>query len=157
MNKIQLHQQLMTHLQQLLNNAKAAAKRAHETATSEENIAENKYDTLALEAAYLAQGQSQRVIQCQSDIDTCLNLPIHKSEVGSLGALIVLMNDNEEAKYLLICPVAGGIKLKWGQHTVLVVTPQSPMGAALFNQQVDDQIKLTIANKKLCYEILQII
>ena len=147
----------MTHLQQLLNNAKAAAKRAHETATSEENIAENKYDTLALEAAYLAQGQSQRVIQCQSDIDTSLNLPIHKSEVGSLGALIVLMNDNEEAKYLLICPVAGGIKLKWGQHTVLVVTPQSPMGAALFNQQVDDQIKLTIANKKLCYEILQII
>ena len=57
MNKTQLHQQLMTHLQQLLNNAKAAAKRAHETATSEENIAENKYDTLALEAAYLAQGQ----------------------------------------------------------------------------------------------------
>jgi len=157
MNKTQLHQQLMTHLQLLLNNAKAAAKRAHETATCEENVAENKYDTLALEAAYLAQGQSQRVIQCQADIDACLNLPIHKSEVGGLGALMVLVNDTEQAKYLLLCPVAGGIKLQWEQHTVLVVTPQSPMGAALINQHVDDQVKITIANKKLHYEILQII
>ena len=69
MNIILLHRQLMIHLQQLLDNAKAAAKRAHDTATSEENVAENKYDTLALEAAYLAQGQSQRVVQCQSDFD----------------------------------------------------------------------------------------
>lgn len=157
MNKIQLHQQLMIHLQQLLENAKAAAKRAHETATSEENIAENKYDTLALEAAYLAQGQSQRVTQCQADLDACINLPLRKSNKGELGALVVLVDRNEQAKYLLICPVAGGIKLYWEQHEVLVVTPQSPMGSALLNQQVDDQVTITIANKKLDYEILQII
>ena len=46
MNKIQRHQQLMIHLQQLLNNAKSAEKRAHETASNEQNIAEKKYDTL---------------------------------------------------------------------------------------------------------------
>jgi len=33
---------------------------AHETATHEENIAENKYVTLGLEAAYLATGQARR-------------------------------------------------------------------------------------------------
>ena len=157
MNKIQLHQQLMIHLQRLLDNAKAAAKRAHETATSEENVAENKYDTLALEAAYLAQGQSHRITQCQADIDACINLPMANSTKGSLGALIVLVDDNEQAKYLLICPVAGGVKLKWNEHTVLVVTPKSPIGAALLNQQVDDQINITIVNKKQSYEILQII
>ena len=157
MNKIQLHQQLMTHLQSLLNNAKAAAKRAHETATSEENVAENKYDTLALEAAYLAQGQSQRVTQCQADIDTCISLPLNKSTTGGLGALVVLVNELDEAKYLLICPVAGGVKLKWEQHTVLVITPESPIGAALLNQQTDDQVSITINNNKQHFEILQII
>lgn len=157
MNKILLHRQLMMHLQQLLDNAKAAAKRAHDTATSEENVAENKYDTLALEAAYLAQGQSQRVVQCQSDLDICTNLPMGKSKKGGLGALIVLVDENEEARYLLICPVAGGIKLQWHQHTVLVVTPQSPMGAALLNQQEEEQISITIAGKQQGYEILQII
>jgi len=157
MNKIQLHQQLMVHLQKLLDNAKAAAQRAHETATSEENVAENKYDTLALEAGYLAQGQSQRVAQCQADIAACMNLPIRKSTRGELGALVVLIDQNEQAKYLLICPVAGGVKLHWDQHPVLVVTPQSPMGSVLLNQQIDDQVTITIADKKQDYEILQII
>ena len=157
MNKIQLHQQLMMHLQLLLKNAKAAAQRAHETATSEENIAENKYDTLALEAAYLAQGQSTRVAQCQTNLDACINLPIRTSTKGALGALMVLVDEQEQVKYLLICPVAGGIKLNWDQHHVLVVTPQSPIGSALLNQQVDDQININIAGKKQYYEIIQII
>lgn len=157
MNKTQLHQQLMVHLQQALDNAKAAAKRAHETATNDENISESRYDTLALEAAYLAQGQSQRVAECQADIDTCLNLPLGKSERGSLGALMVIVDDNEQAKYLLICPVAGGAKLQWQQHTVLVVTPQSPIGAALMKQPADQEISIHIAGKKQHYHILQVI
>ena len=157
MNKIQLHQQLMVHLQQLLDNAKAAAKRAHETATSEENVAENKYDTLALEAAYLAQGQSQRVTQCQTDIDICINLPTGNSTTGGIGALVVLIDELEQAKYLLICPVAGGIKLQWDQHTVQVVTPQSPIGTALLNQKKDEAITVNIAGKKQHYEIIQVI
>jgi len=157
MNKIQLHQQLMTHLQLLLNNAKAAAKRAHETATNEENIAENKYDTLALEAAYLAQGQSKRVIKCQTDIDLCIKLPINHSETATVGSLVVLQDQQNTVKYLLICPVAGGVKLQWDQHTVLVVTPQSPIGAVLLNHEVDDLLEVTINNQDLKYQILQIL
>jgi hypothetical protein len=43
-----------------LLQAEQAVRAAHETATHEENIAENKYDTLGLEAAYLATGQARR-------------------------------------------------------------------------------------------------
>jgi len=157
MNKIQLHQQLMMHLDVLLNNVKVAAKQAHETATSEENVAENKYDTLALEAAYLAQGQSQRVMQCQANIDACIKLPITKATKVELGALVVLMGPHQQTKYLLICPVAGGVKLQWDQHTVLVVTPHSPMGAALLNHQEGEEVDIIVANKKQHYEIIQII
>jgi len=157
MNKIQLHQQLMVHLQQQLGNAKSAAKRAHETATNEENIAENKYDTLALEASYLAQGQSQRVTQCLADLEACIHLPMRPSEKGELGALMALVDDNEQAKYVLICPVAGGMKLHWDQHTVLVITPQSPLGSALLNQQEDDQVSVNVADQQHTYTVMQIL
>jgi transcription elongation GreA/GreB family factor len=157
MNKIQLHQQLMTHLQKQLNNAQVAAKSAHETATNEENIAENKYDTLALEAAYLAHGQSQRALRCQADIDACVSLPLRSSLEGAIGSLVVLVDQHEQAKYLFICPVAGGVKLQWQQHTVLVVTPESPIGAMLLGQKIDAEVSMTINNKIHHYDILQIL
>jgi hypothetical protein len=37
-----------------------AAKTAHAAATHEENIPDNKYDTLGLEASYIAQGHANR-------------------------------------------------------------------------------------------------
>jgi len=157
MNKLQLHQQLMTHLQKRLNDAQKAAQRAHETATNEENIAENKYDTLALEAAYLAQGQSERVLQCQANIDLCISLPINPTSTVEIGALVVLIDNHNQPKYLLMCNVAGGTKLQWEQHTVLVVTPQSPIGSALLGQQVDDSISINVHNRTKEYDILQIL
>ena len=157
MNKTQLHQQLMIHLQTQLHSAKTAARRAHETATSEENIAENKYDTLALEAAYLAQGQSRRVLQCQADIDLCVSLPTRESATANIGALVVLMNESNQTSYFLIAPIAGGTKLEWHQHTVLVITPHSPIGEALLNHQADDIINFSINKQSQQFQILQII
>ena len=60
MDKLSLQQQVLDHLADTLRQAEHAAQVAHETATHEENIAENKYDTLGLEAAYLATGQARR-------------------------------------------------------------------------------------------------
>ena len=60
MDKFLLQQQVLARLAEDLLQAEQAARAAHETATHEENIAENKYDTLGLEAAYLATGQARR-------------------------------------------------------------------------------------------------
>ena len=56
MNKHAVHQLILEKLTVDLDIAQRAAQTAYETATHEENIAENKYDTLGLEAAYLASG-----------------------------------------------------------------------------------------------------
>lgn len=61
MDKQAIVQQVIERLGLELQAAEQAARVAHETATHEENIAENKYDTLGLEAAYLAAGQARRV------------------------------------------------------------------------------------------------
>ena len=60
MDKFVLRQQVLERLAEDLLQAEQAVRAAHEAATHEENIAENKYDTLGLEAAYLATGQARR-------------------------------------------------------------------------------------------------
>jgi hypothetical protein len=60
MDKFLLQQQVLERLAKDLLQAEEAARAAHKTATHEENIAKNKYDTLGLEAAYLATGQARR-------------------------------------------------------------------------------------------------
>lgn len=56
MNKQDVLQRIIDKLNIDLDIAERAAQTAYETATHEENIAENKYDTLGLEASYLAAG-----------------------------------------------------------------------------------------------------
>ena len=60
MDKLLLQQLVLKRLAEDLLQVEQAARVAHEAATHEENIAENKYDTLGLEAAYLAAGQTRR-------------------------------------------------------------------------------------------------
>ncbi|MDY7065315.1 hypothetical protein PsexTeo8_17450 [Pseudomonas extremaustralis] len=57
MNKHAVLQLILEKLAADLDIAQRAAQTAYETATHEENIAENKYDTLGLEASYLAAGR----------------------------------------------------------------------------------------------------
>lgn len=48
--------QIIADLNAAIQTALAAADDARATATNKENVAENRYDTLGLEAAYLAHG-----------------------------------------------------------------------------------------------------
>ncbi|WP_305844875.1 hypothetical protein [Photobacterium leiognathi] len=68
MNKQMLLDDIQEKLTLTLQAATEAAMRAYNTATDDENVAENQYDTLALEASYLAHGQAQRVEECKADL-----------------------------------------------------------------------------------------
>jgi hypothetical protein len=59
MNKQTVHQLILDKLRRSRHRGTRRADR-YETATHEENIAENKYDTLGLEASYLAAGETGR-------------------------------------------------------------------------------------------------
>ncbi|MFN3238589.1 MAG: transcription elongation factor GreAB, partial [Pseudomonadales bacterium] len=64
----------------------AAAERARDTATDKENIAENKYDTLGLEAAYLAHGQSNRAQRLADEKQAFAALPMDLNLQVKLGS-----------------------------------------------------------------------
>ena len=145
MNKKHLINQLILELKANHNTAITAAKRAHNTATDKANIAENKYDTLGLEAAYLAEGQSKRVMSLQEDLACFKNLDIkHYNEDMEidLGALICLSSENTSSQYLFISPVAGGTVVPYQHINITLITLSSPLGRALKNSMLGDDIQL---------------
>ncbi|MCE2594780.1 GreA/GreB family elongation factor [Motilimonas cestriensis] len=157
MNKARLLAAMITALESIHQNARAAAKRAHDTATDDENIAENKYDTLALEAAYLAHGQSVRVAQCAADVQDFrqLDSSISYNKV-TVGALVSIIDEQGNKKTLFMGPSAGGLKVTIDGQEVVVITPSSPIGKGLNQQQVGDEVSLTLAGKQVTYEVLDL-
>lgn len=157
-NKNKLWQQLFLELNRLIEVAKAAAKRAHDTATDEESVAENKYDTLGLEAAYLAQGQRERVHQCQLDLEAyqLLNQHFKFTERVSVGSLVTLFDHKDEEHYFFLGSNAGGIKLQFDGIEVLVITPGAPLGKILLGSVIGDDINLNIGSNSIEYEVTAI-
>lgn len=159
MNKKWVHKQLMLALEANYQGAVNAAQRAYNTATNNENIAENKYDTLALEASYLAQGQARRVAECAKDLSAFQQLNMSAASLPSsvcLGSLVWLRDIDDNDKYIFYGPSAGGLKVHFAEKEIIVVTPGSPLGAAIKDRSVGDEISLSIGNKKMEYEIAMI-
>ena len=155
-NKSLLFTQIISALQLNHEGAVEAAMRAYSTATNDENVAENKYDTLALEASYLAHGQAQRVAQCEADIIAFKKLDISAKSTVVLGSLVELVDQQDKCKYLFIGPSAGGLKVLSGSKEVVIVTPNSPLGYALMGRELDDEISVKIAELVVNYEIIMI-
>lgn len=158
-DKNQLHGAIVDALQALVENATNATQRAYETATHEENIAENKYDTLGLEAAYLAQGQARRLAECEADLAAFRNIKPHafaKGEGIAMGALIQLEDDAGDTRYLFLGPAAGGLKIVAGGVEIVVITPAAPLGKALLKAQVGDSVAVHLAAKPKHYDVVAI-
>lgn len=125
-----------------LEVAVRAAQTAHETATHEENVAENKYDTLGLEAAYLAAGQSRRVEEIRQALSLYRNLVLRDfdEEQGiQLTALVTLLNADGSRRTVFLGPEAAGLKIDCEGREVLVITPRSPLGQSLIGRHPGDE------------------
>jgi hypothetical protein len=110
MDKFLLQQQVLERLAEDLLQAEQAARAAHETATHEENIAENKYDTLGLEAAYLATGQARRAEAIRQAIAHWRQFrprPYDASKGIQLGALVCLVDADDKQQQLFLGPDGG--------------------------------------------------
>lgn len=157
--KKNLTHQLIVALEAIYQTALTAAKRAHSTATDKANIAENKYDTLGLEAAYLAEGHANRAAECKVDIDTVKNLVVKDYAIDdaiALGTLVGLLDQDAKPLLLFLAPVSGGIKFEFESRSILVITQSSPLGKQLLGKYVDDEFEIGIAQHKKRYKITDI-
>ena len=141
---------IIAHLNDELTTASAASAQAHASATHSENVADNKYDTLAVEAAYLAHGQSVRIMQLKQSIANYRQLMlIRKPETVSInvGHTVTILDTNNSLQRLFIGPSAGGIRLFIDEKAILTVTALTPMGKALIGKSIEDEISIVIGGK----------
>ena len=158
-DKYQLHAVILTALEGLVNNAQAAVDRAYEAATHEENVAENKYDTLGLEASYLTQGQSRRLAECTADLaafEALTPKTFTEDDSIGIGSLITVLNESSREQTFFLGPAAGGVKVHFNGCDIVIITTSAPLGKALLKCMIGDEVVVSIANKKTCYEIVRL-
>lgn len=122
-----------------------AAQTAYEAATAEENIAENKYDTLGLEASYLATGQARRTAEIRQALLTYQQLALREYDAVrgiQVSNLVTLEDEDGGQRRLFLGPEAAGLKIGEGDELVTVITPRSPLGQQLMGKKVDDEVGL---------------
>ena len=114
-----------------------SARSAHEEATHEQSKAENKYDTRGLEASYLARGQSRQAAETEEARRQFESLSLRAfgpDDPIDLGALIEIEMNGATIRYF-IGPRSGGMEVQLGNDEIIVITPQSPLGAKLHGRK----------------------
>lgn len=159
MDKSLLQQQVLDQLADDLRQAEQAARVAHETATHEENIAENKYDTLGLEAAYLATGQARRAEAIRQAMATWRQFrprPYDASQGIRLGALVCLVDADDHQQQVFLGPDGGSMKLVCGAQLVQVISCDSPLGRAMLGKCEGDEVTMQVAASLRQFEVLRV-
>ena len=146
MNKALALKQILVALQRDLDGLQAAVKVAHESATHGESVAENKYDTRGLEASYLAHGQAMRAAEIEASLRLFEVITPASLEPASptvtISSLVKLEDQDGVVRWVWLGSDAGGVKFEFEGHEITIITPHSPLGAALMGRVVGDDFEL---------------
>jgi transcription elongation GreA/GreB family factor len=159
MDKFLLQQLVLERLAEDLLQAEQAARAAHETATHEESVAENKYDTLGLEAGYLAAGQARRadaIRQAMTHWRQFRPRPYDASKGIQLGALVCLVDSADKQQQIFLGPDGGSMKLVSGDEPVQVISSGAPLGRAMLGKREGDEVSMQKAPLRQKFEVLRV-
>ena len=144
MSKELIIQEIITTLSAGLAVLTSASRAAHAAATHAECLPDNKYDTTALEASYIAQGQANRAQEIRVALECYRTLTLHVFSDDTpirLTALVTLEGGEGDVRRLFLGPQAGGMKIVDADGEVVVITPGSPLGRSLLGLRTGDEVK----------------
>lgn len=148
MNKQIIIEKIVAALARELEGYERSARAAHAGATDEQNKAENKYDTRGLEASYLALGQSAQASEVAHAIHRYESLAVRRfaaHEPIDIGALVELKRSGERSVFF-VGPLAGGTEVDCDGESVLVITPQSPLGLQIIGRKRGDRFQMKVGS-----------
>lgn len=158
MNKATIIKKVLAQLEAELESYGKAARAAHAEATHEQSKAENKYDTRGLEAAYLARGQSKQMAEAAQGIEQFNAMTLRSfgaQDPIDLSALVEL-DGNGERTFYLIGPRAGGTEVTHDKKTIMVLTPQSPLGDKLVGRRMGEEVRMQFGPLEERYRIVSV-
>jgi len=150
---------IVQQLERERSTAIMASQEAHSSAIHSENVADNKYDTLATEAAYLAHGQSVRIAELQEMINVYRRFKCPEFSQQStikLGALVDIEDDEGKIKRVFIGPGAGGLNIEVQSISILVISTVTPLGQALLDKGLHEVFELKINRQSLSFTVIDI-
>jgi transcription elongation GreA/GreB family factor len=160
MTKLQLLQTIIARLETDLALFTVAARTAHEAATHEECAPDNKYDTTALEASYLAQGQANRARDIRLNLEAYRTLTLQTFDDTApirLTALVSLEDENGNVRRLFLGPNEGGMKIADEEGEIVVITPLSPLGRSLLGKRTGDEIQAGETADAATYTLVSVV
>ncbi len=149
MNKSTIIQKIIAALAAELDVYTRSASTAFAAATDEQSKAEGKYDTRAIEASYLARGQSLQVAEIKQAMQQYAlfpHRPFTPGEPIGIGALVELERRGERTVYF-IGPRAGGTEIECDGQIILVITPQSPLGQQIVGRKQGESLKIQVGKE----------
>ncbi len=159
MDKKLLLETLLNEMRAKLSVLIQSAQAAHQEATHEDAKAENKYDTRAVEAAYLAGAQAERAAQLRATIAFFERLELKSFSAQTpiaMTALIELKSDGKKTWNFLLSQ-GGGMKVFQNNCEVFILGIQAPLGKALVGKTQGDVLEVATPNGVKEYEILRVL
>ena len=145
-----LTQKVLDELEGLIS----ATSMARDEATHGESRAENKYDTRAIEASYLAAGQGQRIEELRELLMWYRNLPDESHfERAETGALVGLEDEDGASRWVFLAKDGGTVATAGGVE-VRAISPSSGLGAALLGLQEGDAGEVRTPKNTLEFEVI---
>jgi transcription elongation GreA/GreB family factor len=138
----------IAHFEKELDGLLKSARSAHLAATHEESRAEDRHDTFAIEASYLAAGQAERVKDLRrtlEELNHYLQSNIQSPVSADLGVLIVLETEDKKT-YSLMLKNGGGTQTQVDGKTISLLSPASPLGDQVIGLVKGDTF--TVENKQ---------
>jgi len=155
--KLQKHDVLIAIIAQMEDDLlvlERAVSMARDTATHADCLGSSKYETMGLEASYLAQGQGSRLLEIERGLEYFRRVNLAESPAGiALSSLVELKDEQGEQQLLWLAAEAGGLKVQHGEMMIMVITPKSPLGRVLLGKVAGDEVEITVSGSTRCYEI----
>jgi len=142
MKKSKIIEVVLEHLRADFERRQSAAKRTREQGNDAESKSEGKYDTRSTEENYLADGLARQALEAAAAAEAIEQMPIRdfaRGEAIDLSALVEL-EFAKETEFFLIATAGGGTEVVWDKKTILVLTPESPLGSRLIGRHEGERV-----------------
>jgi transcription elongation GreA/GreB family factor len=140
MNKSEVIAAILERLREEFESRRRVSKLTRDEGNSAESKAESKYDTLAIEENYLADGLARQAHAAAEAIAEIEKMPEHTfagDEPIDVGALVELQF-SDTSEWFFLAPAGGGTEVTYQGITITVITHESPLGSQLLGCRIGD-------------------
>lgn len=140
MDKSQVRNLILQKLEAEFSSRQRISSETRSGGNDSESRAESKYDTLAIEQNYLADGLAKQAFaagQAMEEIEK-MSLPTFTATSAIDRGALIELEFARDREWFFLAPAGGGLEVTCDGITVTVITPDAPLGLGLMGAREGD-------------------